>query len=480
MDAAQSVIVAGWVGLSPTNSARFVTKYDSLGTLTWTNLQAGADLVIRFLAIDPDGNVVLGTNEQDVHVAKLHHATGAILWQWAYDTDAETYDWISGITVDGQGNIYVAGSSGKEFSSRSSFLLQLSAAGDPKWRVHPGFGIGPLGMDRAGNVCIAGAASEGGYMAAKYTSSGDLLWSSGYRGPAGLDRVAGVGVDRQGSVFVAGTSEGSRVLERHGRDYLVVKFSADGKHLWSSRFDGGFGEDARSLIVDDTGNAYVSGYYFLVKFSPQGLQLWSIINFEPKLATHGNALIVGTSDTSQLALSGRDFLVQKLVPNIAVETPRVAVSPATQRVPLGGRASFSAVFDGADASNYRWHFSGWLTHGAHPRFRSFEPSLVITNVAPHDVGEYWIEALTPAGIVASPVVRLEVLPQLMVFTDRTLWVHGNFTYRYQLQRSVDLRTWSVVTNFVPRNGSWSTSLDSLGLTNGSSAFFRAIELPLIQ
>jgi hypothetical protein len=97
-----------------------------------------------------------------------------------------------------------------------------------------------------------------------------------------------------------------------------------------------------------------------------------------------------------------------------------------------------------------------------------------------DVAVERAEAANALGTVASPVVRLEVVPQLTHYSLnelRSVRVVGNFGYEYDLQASGDLRTWSTIEKFTPFEGSAYFPLDLLGLTNFPFQFFRSVELP---
>jgi uncharacterized delta-60 repeat protein len=103
-----------------------------------------------------------------------------------------------------------------------------------------------------------------------------------YIGPGnGNDSAYALVVDNSGNVYVTGYSVGSGT----GTDYATVKYSPDGNQLWVARYNGpgNSSDTARALAIDNSGNVYVTGYsdgngtghdYATIKYSPDGNQLW--------------------------------------------------------------------------------------------------------------------------------------------------------------------------------------------------------------
>lgn len=144
-----------------------------------------------------------------------------------------------------------------------------------------------LAVDSSGNVYVTGE-SDGGpassdYVTIKYASDGNQVWERRYNGPGNdSDNPYGLEIDNWGNIYVAGYSEGNGT----DTDYAVVKYSPDGNQIWVGRYNGPANDfdNALALVVDDAGNAYVTGQsqggatscdYATVKFSPDGNQLWA-------------------------------------------------------------------------------------------------------------------------------------------------------------------------------------------------------------
>lgn len=119
---------------------------------------------------------------------------------------------------------------------------------------------------------------------------GDAMQQSGWK----------VAVDGAGDVIVVGEFYGeikigaSSIVSAGLGDVFVVKFKADGSHLWSRRFGDASNQGARDVATDGAGNVFVTGLMrgsvdfgggpivgkggddiFLVKLDPAGAHLWS-------------------------------------------------------------------------------------------------------------------------------------------------------------------------------------------------------------
>jgi hypothetical protein len=90
------------------------------------------------------------------------------------------------------------------------------------------------------------------FVTLKYTPGGSPVWVQRYDRPRHRDDTpAGISVDHQGNVFVAGTANGSY------SDYATLKYSAGGTLLWERLLDGPRGrqDSVSALGVDANGNA---------------------------------------------------------------------------------------------------------------------------------------------------------------------------------------------------------------------------------
>src|SRR5688572_795113 len=144
-------------------------KYDLEGNLLWSRNggRPGAWWDNAFaMALDPDGNIVLGGYTQpgdlDVYVLK-YGPDGSLLWEWTLD-GASNVEEVIDLTVDGEGNTYA--------------LAQYAP---------------PLGRHLS-------------LLTVKLDPTGALLWSDVYSGQSTGDYAAGIALAPDGSVFTAGAA----------------------------------------------------------------------------------------------------------------------------------------------------------------------------------------------------------------------------------------------------------------------------------
>jgi hypothetical protein len=236
----------------PGTSEGFIAKYDPQGACAWAHLTAGHEGYGEALAVDYNGDVVLhgtfygptatfgsttllnyGPPTSLVYTAFVAKISAAGTWHWAVRAGTKS----GGITVDGFGNAYVAGSYG--------------------------------GTLTFGSVTLTSVAGGQDMFVGKLDSAGTWLWAAG-GGGASYDYGSGIGVDYAGNVFVAGgfnppsATFGTITLTNRGGgnfDAFVAKLDANGTYLWAVGAGGTDNDYANSLAVDDDGSLLVVGGY---------------------------------------------------------------------------------------------------------------------------------------------------------------------------------------------------------------------------
>lgn len=144
-----------------------------------------------------------------------------------------------------------------------------------------------LAVDRQGYVYVSGTSMRTDY-ADSYdfftlmaSPAGAPEWSNRY-GPYGgryMDQVHDLGVDSWGNVYVAGMSKGPGGLNDY--NYTLIKIGPGGNLLWDRRYGSGLDyASAMALAVDSSGNVYATGYTdkggLTMKFDPAGTPLWPV------------------------------------------------------------------------------------------------------------------------------------------------------------------------------------------------------------
>ena len=303
-----------------------ILKLNSEGKLLWHTFLGSPTLdYAKAIAVDGDGNVYVtgysvmgwgkplnphtGSGYFDIVVLKLN-SEGKLLWHTFLGSPAD--DCGYGITVDGNGNVYVTGSSetnwGNPVNPHSGgtndiIVLKLDTAGRLQWNTFHGC-VRPKGdkrqrfaldencdvyfydyggvdagrgiaLDEQGNIYVTGVsdspwgnpvrphAGDDDIVVLKLDSTGRLQWNTFY-GTAAVDRGSGVAVDKDGNVYVVGGCDPEKFAPITTHFYgathqqiAVLKYDTAGNLLWHS-LHGGSCTDKSGVIVTD-GNIYVAG-----------------------------------------------------------------------------------------------------------------------------------------------------------------------------------------------------------------------------
>ncbi|MDD5529268.1 MAG: SBBP repeat-containing protein [bacterium] len=191
------------------------------------------------------------------------------MWIRRYNGESNYYDYASSITVDGKGNAYVTGRSYASGNAWDYATIKYDSLGDTMWvRRYNGPASGKdeanaIAVDGNGNVYVTGSSvgSVTGYDYAtiKYDSLGNTRWVRRYNGSAdSTDSATAITLDGNGNVYVTGSSVDSVT----GYDYATIKYDSLGDTIWIRRYNGP-GNDfdkANAIVLDEDGNVYVTGY----------------------------------------------------------------------------------------------------------------------------------------------------------------------------------------------------------------------------
>jgi hypothetical protein len=170
--------------------------------------------------------------------------------------------------------VYAAGYAQQNDALTSSVLLLVKYVDDgatltSAWHVLAGsepMSAAKIAVDASGNVILA--ANRGrltdfhgngcDIVVQKYSAAGKLIWETTYDGPAhGIDYAKALALDAHGNAIVCGASYGGRT----GRDYVTLKVTANGKRAWVRSYAGPSDfDEGRDVTVDPAGNAYVTGW----------------------------------------------------------------------------------------------------------------------------------------------------------------------------------------------------------------------------
>ena len=271
--------------------------YSEIGVALWTNRYHGnyGDRA-QAIAVDHNGNVIV-TGSSDGSGGRTDYATvayspaGVPLWTNRYSGPGDFNDHANAVAVDGNGNVFVTGTSGDlPFSDYAT--VAYSAGGVPLWTNR--YDAPSRGEDQAvavavnssGNVFVTGY-SDADYATIAYSVAGAALWTNRYNTfPAVLtsDFATAMAVDRNGNVFVTGSSDDFDFITT---TFATVAYSSAGVPLWTNWYNkpGAFHSVANAIAVDRNGNVFVTGVslqnsnydadYATIAYSGAGVALWT-------------------------------------------------------------------------------------------------------------------------------------------------------------------------------------------------------------
>lgn len=256
MDATSAPVVVGYYSTTSTFGATtlnangikegFVIRYFANGNFDWVkSLGGAAEDVAYAVNTDANGNIyvtgrisgtvsfgtitLVGTNSSnDIFLAKLN-SLGVFVW--AVRGGGTNSDSGQGVDVDGSGNIVITGFIGAGTSQFGATVLTSNGLTDA--------------------------------FAARYTSSGALVWAKNYGG-AGDDYGSDLSLAVNGFIFLSGFYNGTAsfgnftVTSAGGRDVLTLFLDTAGVELWILT-GGGIGDEYVRSVSAGGGYVFVAG-----------------------------------------------------------------------------------------------------------------------------------------------------------------------------------------------------------------------------
>lgn len=278
------------VGRSEAVSQVLIAKYSPGGDLTWQKELTGFTCVASGVCIDGSDGIYVGgqitsSGSTGALTVKID-GTGAILWQNKFLGPATTA--ARGIACISSGTSYSVGNiSGGPIGSTDGFIVGYDSSGTKTWNRQLGTTspdvTNGVATDSSGNVYVIGSSNNSGVapsppnlIISKYNSSGTETWAQYISGAVTEDGLSVI-VDTSGNVYVTGITYQTGV----NYDVLLAKFNSSGTFQWA-KSAGGTGNDfGNSLALDSSGNIYVLGYaanspdiMLLLKYDSSGSIVW--------------------------------------------------------------------------------------------------------------------------------------------------------------------------------------------------------------
>jgi hypothetical protein len=249
----------------------------------WTvrqNFPVGRDCRVNASAGDAQGNLYLvgsidNGNDEDYFVAKVDGATDSLLWTSVYNGPDNNIDQATGCSLDSMGNLYVTGFShnGTDFDVLT--IKYSTATGAQGWVKRYNTGLktneyaSSCAADRFGNLIVTGTCNEDTLyescyhedyhiLALKYDgASGDTIWSKHLNNlPDSLTEANDCCVDDSGNAYLTGYSASNAWT------FLALTLrlnTTDGAVEWINRFNQ-TGKDVATCCAIRAGDLYVAGF----------------------------------------------------------------------------------------------------------------------------------------------------------------------------------------------------------------------------
>ena len=321
VDNSGNVYVTGYSLGKGTDYDYATIKYNSAGDSIWVRTYNGPVNDYDYansMAVDGSGNVYVtgrvhyGSSTYYDYATIKYNSEGDLIWIRRFNGQGNSGDEARSIAIDISGNVYVTGYSTAPGANYDYATIKYNSAGDSIWvrryngQVNDNDYANSMAVDYSGNVFVTGYSWGGGtnydYATVKYNSSGVQQWVQRYNGPGNRQDFANsISVDGLGNAFVTGVSYGNGT----DSDYATIKYNSSGIQEWVQRYNGpGNGKDfARSMVLDGSGNAYVTGWslgngtyydFATIKYSTVGIQEW-VQRYNGNYHDGANAIAVDSS-----------------------------------------------------------------------------------------------------------------------------------------------------------------------------------------
>jgi hypothetical protein len=268
-----------------------IIKYNSLGILQWVT---DVKTILENFEVDGLGNSYVSicrsnTNSYTYRIVyKKYNSAGLLQWDLFVERQGEIFSGKQYQYLDNFGNCYMLISTLNRIYSYSNpqlSIFKFNSLGSLQWeQTYNGSGnlddyLSSLTVDLSGNVYVAGyssyPSSGNDFATIKYNSSGIKQWVSRYTGGPYADEPSAIGVDYSGNVYVTGSSVG--YLTEY--DYLTIKYPSSLQLNATVLIEGFYNQSVNRLNTKDTLTAYIRNTTFPYAIVDSGKAVIDSLNF---------------------------------------------------------------------------------------------------------------------------------------------------------------------------------------------------------
>ncbi|MBI3502478.1 MAG: SBBP repeat-containing protein [Bacteroidetes bacterium] len=236
-------------------------------------------------------------------------------WLWTKGATGINADEGYGICTDTFGNVFITGEfasptitfgnySLTNSGSADIYIVKYNSSGNVLWAKSAGGVNSDVGFsvsaDGSGNVFVTGffnsptitfgsttltSSSGSNIFIAKYDVSGNVLWAKCSSGNATGQGIS-ISADNSGNAYISGyfgynmsINFGSYTIPTAGgQDIFLVKYNSSGNVVWAKSFGGSSNDFGNGVSADNNGNIFLTGYFAS-----------STANFGSSIVTNSNA-----------------------------------------------------------------------------------------------------------------------------------------------------------------------------------------------
>ena len=241
VDSYGNVIVTGSSEGNTSSFDYYTIRYDTDGLILWSKRYNGTNngedrahgiVVDSYNNYTITGYSLRNTSPDSRDIATIQYdKNGGVKWTKIYNGPDNLSDNAFGITVDGPGNIYIAGSSGRIQNEEDFTTIKYSNTGVEKWAAFYNSGertsdiAYDIKVSSTGNeIFVAGSGISGvseKIEVAKYNSNGELMQNIQY---PGFGRANCLRLNNQNNVFLGGFYSNSANSLLPNYDYISMEF----------------------------------------------------------------------------------------------------------------------------------------------------------------------------------------------------------------------------------------------------------------